>query len=254
MSVVPQPFPGHDYPQRLPEVDNVQEGGPPPWQGRDLHHRPTREQLRQRLASRGLSLDVGMPEIDDTIEGVARLDAPETRISAVLACLYEDDGELHLVFPRRAAHLRPHRHEVSLPGGRCEPGEIPLDTAVREAFEEIGLERDTLSPLGFLTPIYTLASSSAIWPVVAFASDVPEFRIDTSEVDRAFSVPIGDLLHPDNFAEQRWWRESPRRKESDGAFRVHFYRVPGDLVWGATARIVTELLTVITEPIEDFRR
>lgn len=254
MPVVPQPFPGHDYPQHLPEVDKVQTGGPPPWHDRDVTRRLSVAELRDRLASRGLSLEAGMPEIDDTVEGVARLEAPETRISAVLVCLFAHEGDMHLVLTRRAAHLRHHRHEVSLPGGRCEPGEIPLETALREAHEEIGLDRTTITPLGFLTPIYTLASSSAIWPVVAFASGVPEFRIDPSEVDRAFSVSMSELLHPDNFTEQRWWRESARRKESDGAFRVHFYRVPGDLVWGATARIVTELLSVITEPLEGLRR
>lgn len=254
MPVVPQPFPGHDYPQHLPEVDKVQTGGPPPWHDRDVTQRLSVAELRDRLASRGLSLEAGMPEIDDTVEGVARLEAPETRISAVLVCLFAHEGDMHLVLTRRAAHLRHHRHEVSLPGGRCEPGEIPLETALREAHEEIGLDRTTITPLGFLTPIYTLASSSAIWPVVAFASGVPEFRIDPSEVDRAFSVSMRELLHPDNFTEQRWWRESARRKESDGAFRVHFYRVPGDLVWGATARIVTELLSVITEPLEGLRR
>ena len=122
------------------------------------------------------------------------------------------------------------------------------------AHEEIGLEPSMVTPLGFLSPIYTLASSSAIWPVVGIVPERPAFSVDTSEVDRVFSVPLSELLNLENFREQRWWRQTSRRTESDGAFRVHFYRVPGDLVWGATARILTELLTLATEPDEGLYR
>jgi len=254
MAVQPQPFPDHTYPQQLPLIDRVAEGGLPPWHRGDVVVQPSLEQLSRVLHTRGLSLDAGMPEIDDTVEGVANLDSPETRISAVLACLFEEDGDIHLVLTRRASHLRHHRHEVSLPGGRCELGESPLETALREAHEEIGLDPSSVTPLGFLSPIYTLASSSAIWPVVGVVPERPEFRVDSSEVDRVFSVSLTHLLQLENFREQRWWRQTSRRTESDGAFRVHFYRVPDDLVWGATARILTELLTLVTEPTEELRR
>lgn len=254
MAVQPQPFPDHAYPQQLPLIDRVEAGGLPPWHRGDTKVQPSIEQLSRILHTRGLSLDAGMPEIDDTVEGVANLASPETRISAVLACLFEDDGEIHLVLTRRASHLRHHRHEVSLPGGRCEPGESPLETALREAHEEIGLPPTSVTPIGFLSPIYTLASSSAIWPVVGVVPSRPEFVVDSSEVDRAFSVSLTHLLELENFREQRWWRQTARRTESDGSFRVHFYRVPEDLVWGATARIVTELLTLVTEPDADSHR
>lgn len=254
MAVQPQPFPDHEYPQQLPVIDRVSDGGLPPWHRIGERPQASLERLSRVLHGRGLSLDAGMPEIDDTVEGVADLHSPETRISAVLACLFEEDGDLHLVLTRRAGHLRHHRLEVSLPGGRCEIGESPLETALREAHEEIGLEPSMVTPLGFLSPIYTLASSSAIWPVVGIVPGRPEFSVDASEVDRVFSVPLSELLNLENFREQRWWRQTSRRTESDGAFRVHFYRVPGDLVWGATARILTELLTLVTEPDEGAHR
>ena len=247
MAVQPQPFPDHEYPQQLPVIDRVSDGGLPPWHRNGERPQVSLEKLSRVLHGRGLSLDAGMPEIDDTVEGVADLHSPETRISAVLACLFEEDNETHLILTRRAAHLRHHRLEVSLPGGRCELGEAPVDTALREAHEEIGLNPESVTPLGFLSPIYTLASSSAIWPVVGVVGARPSFSVDPSEVDRVFTVTLSHLLEPDNFREQRWWRQTSRRTDSDGAFRVHFYRVPGDLVWGATARIVTELLTLVTD-------
>lgn len=254
MAVQPQPFPDHTYPQQLPLIDRVADGGLPPWHRGGVSLHPSINGLARTLETRGRSLEAGMPEIDDTVEGVANLESAETRISAVLACLFEEDGEVHLVMTRRASHLRHHRHEVSLPGGRCEAYETPLETALREAQEEIGLKPSSVKPLGFLSPIYTLASSSAIWPVVGVVPSRPEFTVDPSEVDRVFSVSLTHLLQLENFREQRWWRQTSRRTESDGAFRVHFYRVPGDLVWGATARIVTELLTLVTEPTDESRR
>lgn len=247
MAVQPQPFPDHEYPQLLPTIDRVGPGGPPPWLRDGGVGAPSISRLSQTLHTRGLSLSAGLPEIDDRVEGIADLDSPSTRISAVLACLFEEDDETHLILTRRAAHLRHHRLEVSLPGGRCELGEAPVETALREAHEEIGLNPEAVTPLGFLSPIYTLASSSAIWPVVGVVGARPSFSVDPSEVDRVFTVTLSHLLEPDNFREQRWWRQTSRRTDSDGAFRVHFYRVPGDLVWGATARIVTELLTLVTD-------
>jgi hypothetical protein len=70
---------------------------------------------------------------------------------------------------------------------------------------------------------------------------------DPAEVDRAFTVSLAELLDDGTFLEERWRREQPRPgADSDGYFPIYFYRVPGDLIWGATARVVTELLCVVT--------
>jgi len=70
---------------------------------------------------------------------------------------------------------------------------------------------------------------------------------DPSEVDRAFTVSLAELLADGTFLEERWRRQLAQRTSGpDGYFPIYFYRVPGDLIWGATARVLTELLCVVT--------
>jgi len=242
------PFPGHEYPQRLPLVDRRERGRPAPWS--HLHHtdRPTvtLEDVARRLRAYR-NVDPGeMAVINDELDQLATAAPGTLRRSAVLVCLFEEAGEVHVVLTRRAAHLRNHRHEVSFPGGRCEADETPVETALREAEEEVNLQSSRLEIVGTLSPLVTMASNSAIWPVVALHQGRPRFQIDPNEVERAFTVSLEHLLAVDSFVEERWWRETVRPVATDGSFPVNFFKVPGDLVWGATARMLTELLVVVT--------
>ena len=242
------PFPGHEYPQQLPTVTRRERGGPPPWAHRDASEWSTLslESICERLRASTVELSSELEVINDELEFFGASPDVVMRKSAVLVCLIDDPDGVHLVFTRRAAHLKNHRHEVAFPGGRCEDDETPTETALREAFEEIGLQPDAVSIVGHLTPIVTMASQSAIWPIVGYVRDRPEFTIDPNEVDRVFTVPIADLLKAEAFAEERWWRDIRRPTAEDGSFPIFFYKVPGDLVWGATARILTELLEIIS--------
>jgi 8-oxo-dGTP pyrophosphatase MutT (NUDIX family) len=178
---------------------------------------------------------------------VTGADQPITRRSAVLVALFEEDGETQLVLTRRSISMREHRGEIALPGGRSDANETPIDTALREAREEVGIAESSVRRVGWLSPIVTLALGSAIWPVVGFLDARPEFVTDPSEVDRAFTVSLADLLADEAFLEERWRRELARPgADADGYFPIYLYRVPGDLVWGATARVLTELLCVVT--------
>jgi 8-oxo-dGTP pyrophosphatase MutT (NUDIX family) len=170
--------------------------------------------------------------------------APYGRIAAaVLVPLFEEDGEARVVLTRRADHLRAHRGEVSFPGGRIESDETPLTAALREAAEEIGLDTTHAEVLGRLAPLATLSSSSSITPFVAVLDDRPTLHLNPAEVELAFDVALADLLADGVFREERW--EIP----GVGSDRpVFFFELPDDLVWGATARILHELLAlVVTE-------
>ena len=242
------PFPGHEYPQHLPLVDRRERGRPAPWS--HLHHtvRPAvkLEDVAMRLQVHRSTDASEMTVINDELDQLAAAAPGTLRRSAVLVCLFEEAGEVHVVLTRRAAHLRNHRHEVAFPGGRCEEDETPEQTALREAEEEVDIRSSQLEIVGTLSPLVTMASKSAIWPVVALHQGRPTFRIDPNEVDRVFTVSLEHLLAVDSFVEERWWRETVRPVASDGSFPVNFYKVPGDLVWGATARMLTELLIVVT--------
>ena len=242
------PFPGHEYPQQLPLVDRREPGRPAPWLSRSAEgwSSLTTEEISLRLRGHYVVDPGHLPGVNDELAHYQHVEGAEVRQSAVLLCLFDSAAGVQIVLTRRAAHLKNHRHEVAFPGGRCEVDETPTQTAVREAYEEVGLAPDALTVVGFLTPIVTMASNSSIYPVVAVHAGTPKFVIDPNEVDRVFTVPLADLLHVEAFAEERWWRASRRPTADDGSFPVSFFKVPGDLVWGATARILTEFLEFIS--------
>ena len=165
----------------------------------------------------------------------------------MLVALFEEDGETQLVLTRRSFSMRAHRGEIALPGGRSDADETPTATALREAREEVGIDESTVRVVGWLSPLVTWALGSAIWPVIGFLDARPVMVTDPGEVDRAFTVSLTELLMEGTFLEVRWRRATSRPgADDDGYFPIYFYRVPGDLIWGATARVVTELLCVVT--------
>lgn len=247
----PSRFEGHVYPQTLPDPEEILAGKPPPWSNVPLSGRRglSLDQVEERLktAARHLSTSP-LPRDTDEIEAVG--DArrqPVTDRSAVLVALFEEDGETHVVLTRRSFDLRHHRGEIALPGGRSDAGESPVETALREAREEVGIIENSVDVVGWLSPIVTFASGSAIWPVIGLLGERPTMVTDPAEVERAFTVSLADLLSDDAFLEERWRRGDNRPGvDTDGYFPIYLFRVPGDLIWGATARVLTELLCVVT--------
>ena len=247
----PARFLNHDYPQVIPEPDDIKVGGPAPWAQLDATKRTglTLPLVTSALRRAGRTLDVAaMPTSPLDLEGVTRENRELiTRRSAVLVALFEEAGETHVVLTRRSFALRSHRGEIAFPGGRSDMDETPIETALREANEEVGLDPSRVAPVGWLSPIVTFASGSAIWPVVGVLDERPDLVTDPAEVERAFTAPLFELLEDGAFVEERWRRE--RRSDggdAEGYFPIYFYRVPGDLIWGATARVLTELLCCVT--------
>lgn len=162
------------------------------------------------------------------------------RPSAVLAVLFEEFHEARIVLTRRAAHLRNHTGEVSFPGGRIEPGEEALSAALREAAEEIGLDPAGVDIIGELSPLATLSSQAVITPFVGTVAGRPVLRPNPSEVELAFDVALVDLLADGVYWEERW------QLDQVGERAVHFFALGEDVVWGATGRMLRELLDLVT--------
>ncbi len=245
-------FDGHIYPQSVPEPDEIAEGGPAPWAHLALARRRSLslETVLDRLERSNRNLSTSeVPGDPAEMTAIADLRGePIMRRSAVLAALFEEDGDVNVVLTRRSFELRFHRGEIALPGGASDPGENPLHTALRETREEVGIAESQVHPTAWLSPIVTFASGSVIWPFVGTLRQRPSMVIDPHEVDRAFTVSLSELLSDGAFLEERWRRQVSRPgSDSDGYFPMYFFRVPDDLIWGATARVLTELLCIVTD-------
>jgi 8-oxo-dGTP pyrophosphatase MutT (NUDIX family) len=237
-----------DHPQTLPVPTARVDGDPSPWSHRDDWSNISLAVVRRALAARQQNWpEHDFPRNPLEHEGLAAVDDTLiTRRSSVLIALFEEDGEARVILTRRSSVLPVHRGEVAFPGGRTEEGETAIDGALREAQEEVGLAPDLVTVTGWLTPLVTFSSGSAIWPIVGELAQRPPLRPDEREVERIFDVALADLLAPNAHRQERWHRDTPRLSDrADGSFPVNFFRAPGDLIWGATARILVELLSAI---------
>ena len=161
------------------------------------------------------------------------------RQAAVLVALYELDDETHVVLTKRPDTMPSHQGEIAFPGGKRDPTDATLAAAaLREAHEEVGIEPGAVEIVAELDTIATVASAFAITPFVGFLAAPPTLVPHPMEVVAAFGIPISELLHPDTYREEMWdlW----------GAYRsMTFFELPGETVWGATARILTRLLELV---------
>jgi 8-oxo-dGTP pyrophosphatase MutT (NUDIX family) len=217
--------------QIIPRPLNATPGRPAPWA--DLpaeRRRPRLADVRAALHAAGAphrSERELLPEID--------------RASAVLAPLYETDGELFLVLTRRTWELRSHSGEVSFPGGRQDDGDESLwHTALRESHEEIALDPDLVECIGELDHLATVTSRSFIVPFVGALEGRPATTASPQEVSAVLHVPVAELLDPSIFREERWtfpWAEDRP---------IFFFELVGDTLWGATGAMVRQLLGLVT--------
>jgi 8-oxo-dGTP pyrophosphatase MutT (NUDIX family) len=174
---------------------------------------------------------VGAPPVE--LPGV------DPRPAAVLCAIFEEDSAARVVLTRRSSRLRSHTGEVSFPGGRLNDGEAPLAAALRESDEEIGLDPNQVELLGQLSPLSTFVSRSIITPFVAALPGRPTLCPNPAEVERVFDVALSRLVDDDVYRTELWqlpnvgWRE------------MHLFELDDDTVWGATARMLRELLELI---------
>ena len=178
----------------------------------------------------------------------ARLNARQTgvraewhaRPAAILAPLYYYEDRWHLLFTQRTNKLEEHRGQVSFPGGSVDPNDKDrIETALREAEEEIGLKREDVEVLGVLDELITV-SQWRITPVVGSFPYPYDLAVNPDEAESAFGVPLQWLADPANLEKQ--YREPivPGRKVAV----YYFNPYDGHIIWGITARMTLSLLQV----------
>jgi len=170
----------------------------------------------------------------------------DARPAAALALLYPRDGEPVLLLTVRGAGLPRHRSQVSLPGGAIEGAETPEEAALREACEEVGLDSRVVVVRGRLTPLHIPVSGYVLTPVVATTDAAPVLRPCAREVERLIEAPLAQLTGDHLLRVVR--------RERDGqTYEVPLFELGEDELWGATAMIVAELLSILGAPPDPWR-
>lgn len=154
--------------------------------------------------------------------------------SSVLLLLFPYNTKIHTCLIRRPLSMRNHGGQIAFPGGRKELLDKDLiETALRESFEEIGTDRNQLEVIGALTPLYVNVSNFTINPFIGWSETVPEFKIDSREVDEIFIVPIEKFAHHTAY-------QLREVTTINGTFEVPGFYIDQLFVWGATAMIISE--------------
>lgn len=160
-------------------------------------------------------------------------DKPDLRLAAVLVPIVEHDDGATVLLTRRADHLNSHSGQVAFPGGKLEPGETPVEAALREAEEEIGLDPAHVEVVGFIDP-YETGTGFRILPVISFVRPGFELKADPGEVAEIFEVPLSFLLNEDNHERHSVFWKGKRRAYYAMPYRGHY-------IWGATAGMIRNL-------------
>jgi 8-oxo-dGTP pyrophosphatase MutT (NUDIX family) len=220
--------------QRIPRPEASRPGGPAAWtgwwQGEGRPRVPV-EDVRRAVT--------GHPDLPPIGHG-----DDEGPNSAVLCAVWEEDGEARVLLTRRTAWLRSHSGQVAFPGGRVEPGETLVEAALRESQEEVGLDPSSVEIIGRLSRMHTISSGAGIYPFVGVVrGGRPSLEANPDEVDRVFDVAIGELMADGVFREEIWGIPSDSGVGTERP--IFFFEVDNETVWGATARMLYELLLLV---------
>jgi 8-oxo-dGTP pyrophosphatase MutT (NUDIX family) len=164
----------------------------------------------------------------------------ETVTSAVLVLVFDDDGEANIILTRRSFDLASDAGNIAFPGGQVENGETPLRAALREAEEEIGIDRAIIDIQGSLVCVRRPFTHHVVEPFLGILRERPKLVPNPSEVDAILAVPVRELLRDGVAWEERWWVAGEKERS------VHFFAdeayLGEDLVWGMTAMILWDFL------------
>ena len=161
--------------------------------------------------------------------------------AAALLLLYPKDDVAHIVLTVRTDHLPTHQGQVSLPGGGVERNETTAEAALREGWEEVGIRPGAVEILGVLSPLHIPVSGFILHPVVAVSRKRPHLSARQGEVARILEVPVSKLCAPDRIRAET-------RVFAGQSYEVPFFLVDGCKVWGATAMVLAEFLSLLGCP------
>lgn len=165
-------------------------------------------------------------------------DINRVKYSSVLLLLFLENNELTACLIKRPLHMKHHGGQIALPGGKIEIGETAINTALRETYEEIGIQPNQIELLGSLTEFYVEVSRFQIQPFVGWLQKKPEFMLNYNEVDKMVLLPIGKFKSPFNEVELQ---------TVSGKLTVPCIKYNDEIIWGATAMILSEFSDILKQ-------
>lgn len=216
----------------------------------DLQHRQhlmdelisfLKRRLSQKLPGQQAQIQMAPEPVEGSDGRRRQMDAPQSaNASSVLVLLFPNEkNKPELVLTLRSSDID-HGGQISFPGGRAEAQESAAETALREAYEEIGLDSAGVTILGELSDLYVRHSNNLVTPVVAVSDHRPSFTINPNEVEEVFAIELESLLKKKNLTVEDW-------DLSKHTYRVPYWDVHRVPLWGATAMMLNELLELFRE-------
>lgn len=185
-----------------------------------LNHKLPGNTAHQKMLPQGRSLDYNRNKPKE---------------SAVMIILFYQNNQLQVTLTRRNRNLRHHPGQISFPGGQYEKEDLNLEqTAIRETWEEVGINIDNTTILGKLSTVYVSVSNFNITPYICFLGQPPAFKFDTNEVEEIIIFPLNKFYNASNHAKATI-------KTNTGIIEVPCYKINDCVIWGATSMILAEL-------------
>lgn len=187
----------------------------------------------------GTDVQWEMASSDRMMRGFPRVKKEDSKLAAVLILLYPSGRSLSTFFIQRPVYNGVHSGQISFPGGKVEKDDRDLThTALREASEEAGIDPGKVEVLGLLTPLYIPVSDTEVTPVVGWTDQQPQFEIDATEVVNIIEADMAAIANPGIV------KEKPFAVRGE-MMNVRYYDLNGEVIWGATAMIIHEFITIL---------
>ena len=158
--------------------------------------------------------------------------------AAVLLALFKKNNEWYFPLIKRPMHERNHPGQIALPGGAKEDDEKLDYTAIREAFEEVGIKTESVEIIGELTPLPVPVSGYLIYPFIGILKKEPKWILNEDEVDELIITKVSELVNADNYYSETWELHGNK-------VEVPHFRIKDHVIWGATASVLSEFIDLI---------
>jgi 8-oxo-dGTP pyrophosphatase MutT (NUDIX family) len=187
----------------------------------------------------GTEIQWQMASSDRMVRNFPRVPGKNAGVAAVLILLFPENGSVHTVFMQRPDYNGVHSGQISFPGGKKEPtDENIIQTAIREANEETGVDPEKISIIGTLTPLFIPISNMIVTPVIGWVNEKPVFNHQPEEVVFLIDADLKILLDPSII------KTKPFEIRGE-MIEVKYFDYEANRIWGATAMILYELLIIL---------